>query len=78
MERSIDQKKFITDLIGAVQKDILNEVSSFPPDWDRIELRQYIADRFAREIYEMEYARLRRYRHQQWKLEDQRRINASE
>ena len=57
-----EQKAFIVELIGNVQKSILDHAYDMPSNWNGIELRQYIADRFAREAYPMECARLRNYR----------------
>lgn len=56
------QKRFVRELFASVQKDILDRVYDMPSDWDGIELRQYIADRFARETVKMEGARLRNYK----------------
>lgn len=57
-----EQKKFVSDLIESVKSDILNKAYDMPSSWDGIELRQYIADRFARETCAMEGARQRNYR----------------
>jgi hypothetical protein len=37
---------FISEYIGSVQKAILAKVNQMPAEWDVIELRQYIADKF--------------------------------
>jgi capsid portal protein len=57
-----EQKKFIRDLIDSVSADILKHTYDMPSSWDGIELRQYIADRFARETFPMGSARGRNYR----------------
>lgn len=41
-----EQLNFIYALIDNVRADILARSSSFPEDWDGVELRQYIADKF--------------------------------
>ena len=58
----LEQKQIVDDLIDAVRRDIVANMYDLPSGWDSIELRQYIADRFARETLPMEGARLRNYR----------------
>lgn len=58
----IDQKAFARELIGRVQGEIIDNVSNMPSDWDGHEIRQYIADRFAAQVFKMEGARARNYR----------------
>jgi hypothetical protein len=57
-----EQKRFVRELTKTVITDVLNNVHDMPSDWDGIELRQYLADRFAREVFPMKGARLRNYR----------------
>jgi len=44
---SEDKRRFVRELIENVTADILAKVNKMPDDWDGIELRQFIADRFA-------------------------------
>lgn len=53
------QREFISDLTLAVRTKILN--ADIPADWDGIELRQYIADKFAEQVADMPRARRREY-----------------
>jgi hypothetical protein len=57
-----EQKKFVTDLMNSVRDSILQNAYEFPSDWNGVELRQYIADRMARETMPMKGARIRNYR----------------
>ena len=41
-----EKKKFIRELIGNLRERILENVPRMPEEWDGIELRQYVADRF--------------------------------
>lgn len=43
-----EKRKFVKDLIGSVQASILMAVESMPEKWNGIELREYIAETFAR------------------------------
>ena len=43
-----EKKKFVRQLILNVEIDILKKVDKMPEEWDGHELRQYIADQFAR------------------------------
>ena len=48
MKLNRDQKrKFINELIRSVKIDVIKKVSRMPPEWDGIELREYIAWKFA-------------------------------
>ena len=42
-----EQKEFIEVLINNVKLDILSKLDEFPDDWDGVELRWFIAERFA-------------------------------
>ena len=48
-----EQANFVMDLMGSVQNEILANINKevVPIEWDGFELRQYIADKFAREVY---------------------------
>lgn len=45
------KKRFIRDLIKNTQGTILANIDKMPNEWDGIELRQYIADKFSESIY---------------------------
>jgi hypothetical protein len=42
-----EKKRFIRELCGNVAKEAQEKVSRMPESWDGIELRQYLADKFA-------------------------------
>lgn len=42
-----EKEKFISELIDTVKEEMINVVGEMPVEWDGIELRQYIADKFA-------------------------------
>jgi hypothetical protein len=46
-----EKTEFIEDLIGNVHLSILAKLEQMPPEWDGIELRQYIADKFREVTY---------------------------
>ena len=41
------RKAFIRELVNNVRNDILSKADQIPETWDGIELRVYIADKFA-------------------------------
>jgi len=41
-----EKLKFINDLVDNVKMDIVKKVKDMPEDWDGIELRWYISERF--------------------------------
>lgn len=46
LETPAAKRRFIRELIGNVQAEILARVADMPESWDGHELRRYIADRF--------------------------------
>lgn len=46
-----ERKDFICQLIESVSGDIYRRAEHMPDDWDGIELRQYIAEKFAEASY---------------------------
>ena len=42
-----EKRAFIRDLIWSTEKTVLEAVSAMPENWDGIELREYIAEKFA-------------------------------
>lgn len=41
-----EKRQFITDLCRSIKKESLAKVPSMPENWDGLELRQYLADKF--------------------------------
>lgn len=41
-----DKKRFIRELIRHTQDAILSKVNQMPEEWDGIEIRHYVAERF--------------------------------
>jgi hypothetical protein len=54
---------FINELIENVKSEILKKVKYMPDNWDGIELRQYISDKFADVVFKgtMNKSRKREY-----------------
>lgn len=48
-----EQKRFVRELIHYVQTDVLDRIKDgrIPPEWDGIELRQFLSDRFQRAAF---------------------------
>jgi hypothetical protein len=42
-----EKRVFINELIKNVKEEILSKVNTMPDDWEGIELRWYIADKFS-------------------------------
>ena len=42
-----EKRRFIEDLCASVQETAINAIVKMPEEWDGIELRQYLADKFA-------------------------------
>jgi hypothetical protein len=53
-----EKRKFIRELIGSVQAGVLAQVERMPAEWDGIELRQYIADRFSAQTWRTSWSKL--------------------
>jgi hypothetical protein len=51
---------FINELVEKVKSEILKKVKYMPDNWDGIELRQYISDRFANVVIKGTMNRKRR------------------
>lgn len=57
------QHEFITGLVDAVKSEIMSKVDKMPEAWDGIELRQFLADKFADAAYvKMPASRRKAYR----------------
>ena len=52
---------FIHELINHVKNDITRQVSKMPEDWDGIELRWYISERFSEVVHRRTDKRSKRY-----------------
>ncbi len=48
-----EKRDFVCELVSEIKADILEKVSRMPLDWDGIELREYIAERFASSRWSM-------------------------
>jgi len=46
-----EKLRFINDLTDNVKMDIVKNVKDMPEDWDGIELRWYIAEKFAEVVF---------------------------
>jgi hypothetical protein len=59
-----EKRAFVRRLTNSIRDAILARVKDLPEEWDGHELRQYLADNFAHEIYRgtMKGRRLRDYR----------------
>lgn len=53
---------FIAELIGNVQDGIIKKTDKLPENWDGIELRWYIADKFADAVMGSYDKRSKRYK----------------
>jgi hypothetical protein len=45
-----DKRKFLRELTAMVLKNVLTVVDRMPDDWNGLELRHYLADRFAEHV----------------------------
>lgn len=45
------KRKIVRQLVNAVRDDILAVIPKMPEEWDGIELREYIADSFAKQTH---------------------------
>ena len=62
IETSAGKAEFISELIDRVKADILANVSRMPDQWDGLELRRYIAEKFKEcQIGDMRPRRVRDY-----------------
>ena len=63
-----EQRRFVRDLVRNVERDLLENVSRVPKEWDGHELRQLIADRFVLVSWTLKEkgnrGRYRRYRNE--------------
>lgn len=58
-----EQKKFVKELVGNVVGDILKAIAEgkIPADWDGIELRKLLADKFQHQTLRTTRSRTRKY-----------------
>lgn len=59
-----DKRRFIRELIGSVKKTVLANVDKMPEEWDGIELREYVADKFTESKAAPSERRFRDYRNE--------------
>ena len=58
-----DKKRFIDELISDVRETVQSKVVAMPEEWDGVEIRQYLADKFAQAAYmKMDRKRKQAYR----------------
>lgn len=57
-----EKKVFIHDLCASIKHSILEKVERMPEEWNGIELRQLLADRFSDATGGMTRKRLREYK----------------
>lgn len=57
-----EQTKLLETILDSMKASLLTRVEHFPENWDGIEIRQYVADKFRQEIAPMHLKRLRRYK----------------
>lgn len=48
---SKDKKRFITNLCNSVKLELISKIGKMPENWDGIELRELICDKFKNETY---------------------------
>jgi len=62
MERT-EQRKFVRNLAVSIAEEIVSKIESgaSPESWDGYELRQLLADKFARESFDMGRGRKKEY-----------------
>lgn len=46
-----DKKTFLKNLCNSVRDELIGKVNKMPEDWDGIELRQLLAEKFHRETH---------------------------
>lgn len=60
-----DKKEFVEQLIDNIKNDILSRIEAMPENWDGVELRMYIRDKFADCVFgDMQKRRVRKYRNE--------------
>jgi hypothetical protein len=47
-----EKQQFIGDLIATVRASIVARIDEMPEEWDGLELRRYIADKFNDEVFD--------------------------
>lgn len=62
-----DKKTFIRNLCNSVRDELIAKVKDMPEEWDGMELRELLAEKFKRETYDVmkdNRKRLRAYRNE--------------
>lgn len=57
-----EQTKLLEAILDHMKGHLMSKVEHFPENWDGIEIREYVADKFKQEARPMQVKRLRRYR----------------
>ena len=58
-----EQTKFVAELTQSILEDVYSAIDSgeLPEEWDGIELRQYLADKFTRSVFKLDPKRRKAY-----------------
>lgn len=58
-----EKVRFVRELVDSVQQEVLQKILTgvVPEEWDGIELRQYLAEKFLEATYKMDRRRRRAY-----------------
>ena len=50
-----EQIDFVKDLLGKISEDVIRKIESeqIPDDWNGLQLRKFLADKFSDEVLEM-------------------------
>ena len=56
------KKTFIRELVASIQREAISKVASMPENWDGIELRWYMADKFEASTLNFAHDRVRQAR----------------
>ena len=56
-----ERKEFISSLMGTVEEKLLEDAEQMPDEWDGIELRRLIKDRFDNQVVRMSLNRWQAY-----------------
>lgn len=62
-----DKKTFIRNLCNSIRDELVGKVKDMPEEWDGMELRELLAEKFRRETYDVmkdNRKRMRAYRNE--------------
>ncbi len=57
-----EKTKLIDSFMQSMKTHIMDAVQYMPEEWDGIEIRQYIADKFVRQVHKMNPKRAKAFR----------------